>query len=86
MTKSLQIAAIFLALGAPALAQQAQPVIPDDKLITLTYGHLNALVQARVAEALAGPAMLSLNAQLAPPKPAPIAAPPPAPAPPPPAD
>lgn len=76
--------AIALFLGTPALAQQAVP--PDETPVTLTYGELNALVQARVADALAGNAMRHLNAQLAPPKPAPIAAPPPAPAPPPPAD
>lgn len=79
--KSLRIAAIFLALGTPALAQQ--PAIPDDTPITLTYGELNALVQARVADALAGNAMRHLNSQLAPPKP-PAAAPTPAPAPAPP--
>lgn len=76
--------AIALFLGTPALAQQAAP--PDETPVTLTYGELNALVQARVADALAGNAMRHLNAQLAPSKPAPIAAPPPAPAPPPPAD
>lgn len=75
--------AIALFLGTPALAQQAAP--PDETPVTLTYGELNALVQARVADALAGNAMRHLNAQLAPPKP-PAAAPTPAPAPPPSSD
>lgn len=57
----LSIAAVSLILGTPTLAQQPPP---DETPITLTYGELNALVQARVADALAAAAMRHLSEQV----------------------
>lgn len=54
------VAAVSILISAPAFAQQP----PDEMPVTLTYGELNAIVQARVADALAGGAMRHLNEQL----------------------
>lgn len=59
----LMIAVVFyLAFAASALAQQGPA---EDTPVTLTFGELNAIVQARVAEANAAAAMRHLNEQIA---------------------
>jgi hypothetical protein len=59
---------VFVSAGLLMASAEAQQPPPDDTQITLTYGELNALVQARVADALAGAAMRHLNEQLTPKK------------------
>lgn len=78
--KRLMVLAVLGALSAASASAQQPP--PDDTPITTTFGDINRIVNARVADALAQDAMKRLNEQIAAhappaPSPAPGNAPPP---------
>ncbi len=66
--KRVAVLALAMTLSAPSLAQQ----LSDSTPITLTWGEINKIVNARVADALAQDAMNHLNMQVMP-KPPPAA-------------